>query len=1004
MKKHIWATLIAILSLSSIQVSGQNSEPDPNFFIYLCIGQSNMEAGARPEDEDKGPVDSRFQFMAAVDMPRYGRKMGNWYTAEPPINREGNNLGPVDFFGRTMVANLPSDHRIGVINVSVAGAKIELWEKETYASYLESAENWMKDICKQYNGNPYQRLVDMAKLAQKDGIIKGLLIHQGESNTGDSEWPRKVRGIYDNLIKDLNLNPEEFYLLAGELKYEAEHGTCFSFNSNVLPNLPRFVPNAHIISAEGCKGSTDPWHFVTAGFRELGKRYAIKMLELQGFPYTGPPASNDSRYASFSLELNIDSLGIDVSPTLNGIFYEDINQSNDGGISAQLIQNNSFQMFNVPGGSTKEFSYDPEIIYGWSTVKKGDAQGTAITVQDKPIVKYKNYYDFDPNDNYDDNLKYIQYCVKIDIQNPGEGFGLAANGYGINPYGNERQGFYYSVNTQKPSIPIKAGVEYNLGLYLQGEGYKGSVTLYLETANGEINSNTVIIKKLKNRWKKYTSLLKAISSEDSRLVIIGNKSGSFYLDFVTLIPEKSELWMEGKYGDFRKDMIQALADLNPKFMRFPGGCASEGPNYWGQVFWKNSIGQIEERIGFRNHWGTWTSQHIGFYEYLLLAESLGAKALPVLNNGVTCQFAGHSYIAPLETAQDRQRFYDIFVKDALDFIEFCNGDSKSEWGAKRIALGHKEPFNLEYLAIGNENKGEAFWERFDIIYKAVKEKYPEITIFSTSGAFASGDEFNSNYSIIDSKFQDTYVDEHYYMSDEWFYNNISRYDSNQTRGNEGITYSRERPTRVFVGEFANNSTNNAFVSTLAEAAFFTGLERNSDMVLMTAYAPLFCKKGFNKWNSNLIWFDNRGIWRSCNYYYMMLFANNTGNKTFHISPFFKNHVEDLKTYTSSTIDTITGDIFIKIVNSEAVAKTTKVNINSTKKERYNAELLFITSDDLTVKNQKDQNYYSSHPDVKNFSYSETITPQELNIGTIEESFSIVIPANSVNVLRLSPTR
>jgi alpha-L-arabinofuranosidase len=151
--------------------------------------------------------------------------------------------------------------------------------------------------------------------------------------------------------------------------------------------------------------------------------------------------------------------------------------------------------------------------------------------------------------------------------------------------------------------------------------------------------------------------------------------------------------------------MQALADLNPTFMRFPGGCASEGTNYFGQVFWKNSVGDVEQRLGFRNHWGYWTSQYVGFYEYLLMAESLGATPLPVLNNGVTCQFAGHQYIAPLETPEDKQRFYNIFVKDALDFIEFCNGSTDTEWGAMRAKMGHPQPFNLKYLGIGNENKG-----------------------------------------------------------------------------------------------------------------------------------------------------------------------------------------------------------------------------------------------------------------------------------------------------------
>lgn len=993
------ALFISVLPVGAAPKKQQKS-PDPKFYIYLCIGQSNMEAGARPGPEDKGPVDPRFQFMCAADMPRFSRTIGNWYTAEPPINRQENNLGPVDFFGRTMVKSLPSDYRVGVINVSVAGAKIELWEKDTYNTYLSGAEKWMQDMCKAYNGNPYARLVEVAKIAQKDGVIKGLLIHQGESNNGDREWPRKVKGIYDNLVKDLNLNPDSFYVMAGELKYQNEKGTCYAFNTEVLPNLKRSIPNSYVISAEGCEGQNDPWHFTTNGMRELGKRYAIKALEVQGFPYTGEPATNDSRNAKFSVDLNVDKLGIELLPTLNGIFYEDINQSNDGGICAQLIQNNSFQMINVPYGDEKEFSKDPEKIYGWSVVSENGAAGKAVIVDTKPLVKFQNYYDFDPNDQYDDTQKYRQYSVKIDITADG-GFGLAANGYGIAKYGNERQGNYYSNNTQEASLPVKAGISYDLNLHLMKEKYNGAVTVYLEDKDGKVNSNVFTISKLKSKWTKYTASMKAERTADSRLVILGNGSGTFYLDFVTLVPEKSELWMDGKYGDFRKDMIQALADLKPQFMRFPGGCASEGTNYWGQVFWKNSIGSYEERIGFRNHWGTWTSQHIGFYEYLLMAESLGAKALPVLNNGVTCQFAGHSYIAPLETEADRKRFNDIFVNDALDLIEFCNGDIKTVWGKKRAEMGHPEPFNLEFLSIGNENKGPEFWERFDIMYKAVKAKYPDIKIITTAGAAASGAEFNTNYSIIDSLYPDTYVDEHYYMNDNWFYTNRDRYNADKVRGKDGLKYDRSRPTRVFVGEFANNQANNAFSSAMAEAAYFTGLERNADMVAMAAYAPLFCKKGFNKWNSNLIWFDNRGLWRTCNYYYMMLFSNNTGDRAIDMSTFRKNSMEDMKVFTSPTIDTKSGTVYVKLVNAEAIAKKTTVNIKGSSKS-YRAELLYIASDDLNVKNQKDQNYYSSYPGIQDFNYSEAVTPQSKSVGTVSGSFSVTIPANSVNVIKLTP--
>ena len=636
----------------------------------------------------------------------------------------------------------------------------------------------------------------------------------------------------------------------------------------------------------------------------------------------------------------------------------------------------------------------------------------------------KRHYDFDPNDKYDDEQRYKQYSVRFEVKNPGDGFGIAANGFGIAEYGKGKE-YHYSNNTQTPSIPAVKGISYDLGLYLRGESYKGDFKVYLEDKDGNLNSNVLAFGSITDEWKKYEGRLKALRSSDSRLCIIADTTGVFYLDFVTLLPEASQLWNDGKDGPFRKDLMQALADLNPTFMRFPGGCASEGPNYFGQVFWKNSIGTPEERIGFRNHWGYWTSQYVGFYEYFLMAESLGATPLPVLNNGVTCQFAGHQYIAPLDTEEDRERFRSIFVQDALDLIEFCNGSVDSKWGSLRAEMGHPEPFGLKYLGIGNENRGNAFWERFGIIYNAVKEKHPEITIISTSGAFDAGKEFDANMKEIDSNYINTIVDEHYYKSDEWFYTNRDRYNPGKKRGAEGYTYDRNKPTRVFVGEFANNGTNNAYASTLAEAAYWTGLERNSDMVVMAAYAPLFCKKGYNKWNSNLIWFDNRGMWRTSNYYYQKLFSK-AGDRAFLMSDVMNGNVADTTVYTSPTINTSTGEIYIKFVNSEAANK--RITVNTGSGICYKAAVEFISSHDTSVKNQKDQNYYSSHPDynkdpmenvspgkrerpgmremawryAKKVSYTEVIVPHTVDLGIVKKKFEFIMPENSAGIIRLKP--
>ncbi len=274
--------LAALFSSTSRAFAG----PDPNFYIYLCFGQSNMESGGRMEEMDR-TVDSRFQVMADFNNTNRGGKKGNWYDAVPPLAAKGTGICMVDYFGRTMVANLPKNIRVGVIKVSVPGCKIELFEKDTFQTYLATERDWMKPLVNNYGGNPYQYLVDMGKLAQKDGVIKGFLLHQGESNPGDKEWPNKVKGIYDNLIKDLNLKAEETPFLAGETVNADQGGACAGFNK-IMAELPKRLPNSYVISSAGCTCNSDRMHFNSAGSRELGRRYAEKALSLMGYKATEP--------------------------------------------------------------------------------------------------------------------------------------------------------------------------------------------------------------------------------------------------------------------------------------------------------------------------------------------------------------------------------------------------------------------------------------------------------------------------------------------------------------------------------------------------------------------------------------------------------------------------------------------------------------------------------------------------------------------------------------------
>ncbi len=279
---------VTLSVLTGVLLCGMSAfSQDTNFWVFLCFGQSNMEGFPGIKEEDKGPVDERFQVLAAVDFPNQGRQKGEWYPASPPLCRPSTGLCPADYFGRTMVSNLPPNIKVGIVNVAVAGCKIELFEKDAYQAYAAKAPVWMTNIIRAYNGNPYQHLVDMAKLAQTKGVIKGILLHQGESNTNDKEWPNKVKGIYENLLKDLNLKAERVPLLAGEVVNADQKGACASMNK-IIDELPKTIPTAHVVSSLGCISRPDHLHFTAEGYRELGKRYAEKMLPILGYKMTDP--------------------------------------------------------------------------------------------------------------------------------------------------------------------------------------------------------------------------------------------------------------------------------------------------------------------------------------------------------------------------------------------------------------------------------------------------------------------------------------------------------------------------------------------------------------------------------------------------------------------------------------------------------------------------------------------------------------------------------------------
>ncbi len=291
MTRPLPVRFLVLLTLAFLAVDAPGQ--DTRRFVFLCFGQSNMEGFPGIEEQDRGPVDDRFQVLAAVDFRDPKREQGRWYPAVPPLCRPSAGLGPADYFGRTLVAHLPAQTSVGLVNVSIGGCKIELFEKETHPSYVATAPRWMTNTLAKYGGNPYRHLVAMARIAQRDGVIKGILLHQGESNSGDKDWPRKVQGIYENLLRDLDLQAKDVPLLVGELVGADQNGACAGMNS-IIAGLPALVPTAHVVSSSGCAARRDRLHFAPSGYRELGRRYAEAMLPLLGLkpsdtPRTTPP-------------------------------------------------------------------------------------------------------------------------------------------------------------------------------------------------------------------------------------------------------------------------------------------------------------------------------------------------------------------------------------------------------------------------------------------------------------------------------------------------------------------------------------------------------------------------------------------------------------------------------------------------------------------------------------------------------------------------------------------
>ena len=363
MKKTLISCLVALLPLMA------TAAPDPNFHIFLCFGQSNMEGNARIEQQDLENVDPRFQMMAAVSDKSRKRTAGKWYTAVPPLCRENTGLTPVDYFGRTMVENLPADQKVGIVMVAIGGCKIQAFMPDSIAAYVQTAPEWMKSALKAYENDPYNYLLKLARKAQKKGVIKGILLHQGESNTGDEAWLWQVKSVYDRLLADLGLNAEDVPLLAGEVVNSDRGGTCAAHNP-VVDRLPEVIPTAHVISSSGLTENFDRLHFNAAGYREFGRRYAVEMLKTMGVDYK--PAQ------AFYTDMSVESPIIHKMPEFRGF----------PGFSGRMPKQVPYATFNVKAPEAKEVLFSSQFTEGNQPMTRNAEGVWSITVQPKSADIY----------------------------------------------------------------------------------------------------------------------------------------------------------------------------------------------------------------------------------------------------------------------------------------------------------------------------------------------------------------------------------------------------------------------------------------------------------------------------------------------------------------------------------------------------------------------------------------------------------------------------------------
>ena len=631
-----------------------------------------------------------------------------------------------------------------------------------------------------------------------------------------------------------------------------------------------------------------------------------------------------------TLDLDGASTHIKIQPTMYGIFFEDINFAADGGLYAELIKNRSFE-FDDP-------------LTGW---KQPNTKTLSPNLDSGFLIIH--------TDASKTNKNYARITVLNDKN-----------------YLLENEGFR--------GIGIHQGKKYDFSLDLENvSGNIKEMKAELIDEKGQLVS-VVSIPVSGKGWQKYAAVFspkRTVEKAKLQITFIGN--GVVNMDMISLFPQ--DTW-KGRKGGLRKDLVQKLYDLQSGFLRFPGGCIVEGRTLAERYQWKKTIGKVEDRENLINKWNNgfahrltpdyWQSFGLGFFEYFQLSEDLGAEPLPILSCGMACQFN----TAELVKMED----LDPYVQDALDLIEFANGDITTAWGKVRAEMGHLKPFNLKFIGVGNEQWGEDYIERYKVFEKAIHAKYPKITIVSGSGPSPDGEFFEYGWKEL-KKLNAQIVDEHYYNSPEWFLQNAARYDK----------YDRRGP-KVFAGEYAAQSVGvvkpenkNNWLTALSEAAFMTGLERNADVVTMTSYAPLLAHADGWQWTPDLIWFNNLSTYATPNYYVQKLFSNNKGTDLLKITENGKAVTGQNKLYSSAVFDEKSKEIIIKIVNADTQPK--EVNLN-TKNLRFDDKMIKIILSADTL-------------DTENSFTSEPIQPKENSESIKRGKISTEIPSKSVVILKIN---